>query len=141
MSDKERYGNRDLTYSTWHRVESTRRFLDDFSAWRLGMVDIDDCEYCRFCYAPLALIELAQDIGQQDKPMMVTCNLAQRAGLPAYLVFYTVCGKDISQFRVMQLEPTNGPERILSPAEYAQFLFAFHESHDRDCPKRKGKNG
>lgn len=141
MSDKERYGKRDLTYSNWHRVDSTKRFLDDFSAWRLGMVDIDDCEYCRFCYEPLALIEVAMDIGQYYKPMMVTSNLARRADLPAYLVFYVKSEEDISQFRVTQLEPPGKPERILSPAEYARFLFAFHERHDRDCPKRRGKDG
>ena len=135
MSDKERYGERDLTYSWWHRTASIGRFLPSFEAWRCGMVDIDDVEYCRWCYEPLALIELAQDVGQTYKPAAVTENLAIRAEIPAYLCFYTVSESDITRFRVTSLTDGEYVDKILTPSEYAWFLSSFHESHD--CPKKK----
>lgn len=137
MSDMEKYGQRDLTYSWWHRKASIERFLSDFEAWRLGMVDIDDVEYCRWCYEPLSLIELAQDIGQSHKPAAVTENLAIKAEIPAYLCFYTVSRSDIAQFRVTSLTHGEFVDEIMTPAEYAQFLSSFHDSHQHHCPKQK----
>ena len=64
MSLKERYGKRDLTYSSWHRPESISRFLEKRYAYNLDFIDLDAIEYCHFCKEPLALIELAQDVGQ-----------------------------------------------------------------------------
>ena len=140
MSDRERYGQRDLTYSRWHRIDSIQRYITHKEAWHLGMIDIDDCEYCRHCYEPLALIELAQDVGQEYKPSMVTAKLAERANVPAFQVFYskTKAG-DISEFRLTSLSNTDYADAVLGPCEFAQFLVSFHEKHS--CPKRSTANG
>ncbi len=147
MSDKERYGERDLTYSKWHRMESTKRFLSAFEAWRLGMIDIDDVEYCRWCSMPLHLIETAMDVGQQIKATTVTANLARFGGLPVSRVFYKITNsgsndKDIERFRVLRiLGKDAGQEIVMAPREYARFLFSFHQDHERDCPKKAAPHG
>lgn len=123
MSRDEKYGNRDLTYSKWHRR------LDDFLDW----IDIDCCEYCHNpkCREPLALIELAQDVGQSFKATTVMRKLALKATLPAFLVFYKK-GDDftlITRFRVKQVSPAWSDEIMMSPDDYADFLRKIHLKH------------
>ena len=141
--EREKYNNRRLTYSRWHRRESIRRFLSDFEAWQLGMVDIDDVEYCRFCGEPLALIETAQDFGQR-KSARVTARLAERAGIPAWLVFYTPGPDgDIVRFRVRQVYPSGDGEKIMSPREFAEFLVELRRRHkcrgNMEHPLKRGE--
>lgn len=45
MSAEERYNKRDLSYSTWHRVASIKRFISEKDAKSLGMMDFDFVEY------------------------------------------------------------------------------------------------
>jgi len=78
VSERERYGTRDLAFSAYHRTLP--------ADW--GMIDIDGCLYCRRCNAVLALIETAQDVGQKTKATTITCALSGRAGIPTYLIFY-----------------------------------------------------
>ena len=87
MSMEERYGSRDLTYSAWHRT------LDP----SLHYIDLDAIEYCAQCKEPLALLELAQDVGQGWKATTVLRKLARKARLPAYLVFWKKEGDEIVQ--------------------------------------------
>jgi len=144
MSEKERYGTRDLTYSDWHRTHSTKRFLGARQAFRLGAIDIDDCEYDRETNEPLALIEVARDVGQSYKPAHVMARLAQRAGLPAWVALFArepcalmavpcvMCGGsgqvqkfDISGFRVA---PAHRQEwQHMDPAVYARWLLSMRE--------------
>ena len=87
-------------------------------------------EYCSICHEPLALIEVAKDSGQSHKSHMVTKKLAEKAGLPAYVVFYKVNEKgEIIQFRVRQVAPTEGEEQIMTPEQYADFLRKLHRKH------------
>jgi len=65
--DEERFGTRDLTYSGWHRTDSTKRYIGREKAYELSYIDIDAVEYCRICCQPLLLIELARDVGQKHK--------------------------------------------------------------------------
>lgn len=120
---QEKYGTRDLTYSKWHRT------LDD----ELTYIDLDCIEYCADCKHPLVLIELARDVGQSYKATTVMRNLASKAGLPAYLVFYRVSNGDlgpIDLFRVKQVSPTFDQEqRKMTPDEYSQFLRSFRGQH------------
>jgi len=128
MSDEERYGVRDLTYSKWHRPSS------GFLGTNISYIDLDCCEYCKVCYTPLALLELAKDVGQPDKAVMVTHHLAKQANLPAYLVFYRpnpdVRG-GIDRFRIRQIYPEGSFsfELMLAPDDYASWLTAFHDEH------------
>jgi hypothetical protein len=132
---EERFGNRDRTYSAWHRRLSVRRFVGLEKAQLLSMIDLDGALYCEFdgsTSEPLALIETALDRGQSRKTATVTRRLAQRARLPAYVVLYQPAAYgnpadpsqcDIQQFRVRRLWPC--PERqwrSLNPLEWAEAL-------------------
>ena len=132
---EERFGTRDLTYSAWHRRGSVRRFVGIDRAQLLSMIDVDGAMYVEFDHEekePLALIEVARDVGQSFKAATVVRRLAKRAQLPAYLVLYLPGAapnpadpehRDIDRFRVRRLWPK--PEeawRELSPAEWATGL-------------------
>lgn len=142
MSLKERFGQRDLTYSKWHRPKSMARFLDDRYAYNLDFIDLDAIEYCYFCKEPLALLELARDVGQPYKSTTVCCNLANRANLPAYLTFYTPRNGDIVEFRVQQVAPSFEEYGILTPREYAGLLQSLREDHYPECERcnKKGEH-
>lgn len=129
MTATERYGTRDLTYSDWHRAASIKRFLPVLQASVLNYIDIDACEYCHFCRETLALIETAIDIGQTNKATTVTRNLANKANVPAYLVYYTPIGGDVTRFRVKQVAPMFTDEKIMNPSEYAAFLWGLRIAH------------
>ena len=60
MARHEKYYNRPSHYSSWHRT------LDD----RFAMVDIDALHFCDVCKTPLAVMELAQDVGQHKKSFL-----------------------------------------------------------------------
>ncbi len=119
MSQQERFGTRDLTYSAWHRAASIRRFVGPAKAVTLGAIDLDGVMFVEYedgSREPVALIEFAMDTGQRDKPALVMKRLAQRCAppLPAYVVLYTVSDKrnpaapqhrDISFFRVRRVCP------------------------------------
>lgn len=137
---EERYGDRDLAYSAWHRRLSTRRFIGIERATRLSMIDLDGALYVEFddcTREPLALVETARDEGQVTKVATVTARLAQRAGLPAYAVLYRVSDTpnpadrrwpDIAGFRVRRVWPQPEPAwRELSPAEWARALLQIRE--------------
>lgn len=130
----ERYPTRDRSYGIWHRVKSIGRFLAPRQANTLTMADLDSVLFAEYEYGnklPLCLIEVARDIGQ-DKPAGVIRNLAQLAGIPAYVALYTHSDlpnpsnsnwPDIDRFRVKRLWPH--PEdawRTLTPDEWAKAL-------------------
>lgn len=122
MSRWERFGTRDLTYSKWHREQ-----LED----AITYIDIDAAEYCQRCRRPLALIELARDVGQSHKTVTVIRNLARLAGIAAYLVLYKLDGNgEIERFRVTTIEPRRGAESVMAPADFANLLRALRVSHD-----------
>lgn len=133
-------GERDLTYSAWHRQRSTQRFIGIDRAQSLGMIDIDCVlfvEYDTHTREPLALIETARDVGQRHKPATVTAALARRAGIPAFTVLYEAANDpnpadgrfpDIAQFRVRRLWPQ--PERswrVVKPEQWAQALLHIRQ--------------
>lgn len=121
----ERYGTRDLAYSQWHRLQGDH----------LAYIDIDSLEYCNICKRPLALIELAQDVGQQHKSTSVMKRLAFMSNLPAYLVLYKKPAVDASEilgFRVKQLLPFQAADfLIMTPIEYRSFLNQLRDEHLR----------
>ncbi len=131
MSQQERYGSRDLTYSAWHRKDSTGRFVGIGLASTLTMIDVD-CVECDRYNKPIALIETARDVGQPYKPATMTTELAMLSGLVAYLVLYTPSQRknpaypeyqDIDSFRVKRLWPE--PEHfftIYTPEEWTRRL-------------------
>ncbi len=117
MSERERTGHRDLTYSAWHRT------LDP----SLHYIDLDDVEFCAVCKKPLALIEVARDSGQW-KPASVTWTLAKLAGLPAWCILYRVDEEgQIVSFRVRRLPETQFD--MLTPEEYEDLLLNLRKKH------------
>jgi hypothetical protein len=134
MSQRERYGRRDLTYSAWHRVESTRRFVGVEKAQALGMIDLDAVPFVEYddgSKEPLALIETARDVGQSLKVATVTKNLAKRSGLSAFTVLYTPGQRpnpadpawpDIEVFRVARIWPEPTGWVAVSPSLWAHSL-------------------
>jgi hypothetical protein len=143
MSQEERYGARDLTYSAWHRRLSTRRFVGIEKAQLLAMIDLDMSlwvEYDDRTKEPLALIETAKDVGQRFKSSTVTTNLAKRTQppLPAYVLLYTPSKEcrnpadrrwlDIASFRVKRLWPNPEPLwRVMTPDDWARFLVTLRD--------------
>lgn len=135
MSQEERWGERDLSYSAWHRVRSIARFVGLEAAQSLKMVDQDVTLYLELdsnTREPLALIEVAIDVGQGEKPASSMARLAARSNLPAFVVLYRKANGvnpadrgqfDIDRFRVRRVWPQ--PEHIwrtLTPAEWAAAL-------------------
>ena len=91
MAQEEVYGTRDRIYSAWHRRMSTRRFVGIEKAQTLAMIDLDASLYVEYddkTKEPIAIMEIARDVGQISKTSTVTRNLARKAGLLAYTVLY-----------------------------------------------------
>lgn len=130
----ERYLNRDRAYGVWHRAPSINRFVDRQAAESLTMVDLDSVLFTEYDHSrkiPLALVEVARDIGQ-EKPAGVMQGLAMLADVPAYVALYTPSEQanpsnpnwsDIDRFRVKRLWPRPEPGwRVMSPAQWARAL-------------------
>ncbi len=140
MSQEERYGTRDRSYSAWHRRKSTRRYIGIENAQLLAMIDLDASLYVEYddgTKEPLALIETARDVGQPYKTFTVTCNLAKMADLPCFVVLYTLSNDpnpadqewpDIVSFRIKRVYPH--PEeiwRVVTPQEWAEGLLKMRK--------------
>ena len=97
MSQEERFGTRDGTYSAWHRRKSTRRFVGEEIAEQLAMIDLDGALFIEAdndTKTPLVLMEVAIDIGQgingkPDKSATIIRKLAEMANIGGLLVLYT----------------------------------------------------
>jgi len=136
MSRDERYGSRDLTFSTWHRYA-----LAD----RVTAIDLDLIEYCQRCRMPLCLIESARDVGQASKPTAVLRELAQIANVVALCILYTPdgtictcksgrriigCTHGVSAFRLRRIHPIDEPFETWQPFELAAWLTQLHDNHE-----------
>ena len=121
---EEIYGERDLCFSGWHRYQLHNN---------LDYIDLDCIEYCHRCNTPVALIELAQDVGQQDKPVTVTRKLAEIADVPSYLVFYKGAGEkrqaQVSSIRIRMIHPHKSDEIELNAKQYELFLVRLRYNH------------
>ena len=107
---------RDRAYGVWHRPQSINRFFGRRQAQSLTMADLDSVLFVQYGYSkklPLALVEVAQDIGQ-EKPTGVIRELAKMSNLPAFVALYTPTRKpnpaspawhDIDGFRVKRVWP------------------------------------
>ena len=140
---EERYGERDLCFSGWHRYQTNRFF---------PMRDLDCIEYCFRCDKPLALIEIACDVGQNEKWVKPMRELAKMAGLPAYIVFYQgnstiirtmlhfYTAKQailklarVDSLRIRRVSPCCSEEMMLTPMQYQAFLIALRVKSKCGC--------
>lgn len=143
---EEIYGARDLSYSKWHRASSIKRFISEKNATQLSMIDVDVCIYVEYAdnlKIPLALIEVAMDVGQEYKTATVTKNLANKANIPAIVLLYKVSKTDknpsdskyydIESFRyktIGNVSPTGVVDKHwinASPEEWANTLVRIRE--------------
>ncbi|MFM0177143.1 hypothetical protein PQR52_01610 [Paraburkholderia aspalathi] len=148
----ELYSCRDRSYGAWHRAPSIARFIDRTQAESLTMADLDSVlftEYDHLGKVPLALVEVARDIGQ-DKPAGVLMRLAQLANVPAYVALYTPTASanpsngnwtDIECFRVQRLwpQPEDGWRR-LTPSQWAHALVRIRDWQMRRFAVREAAN-
>lgn len=149
MSQHERTGRRDPTYSRWHRAASIERYLDSRAeAESLGMIDFDNIgfiEYENGSRTPLLLAEVAYDNGDH-KPATVLTRLGELAKLPVICAQYTTGDvpnpaspdvMDITGFRVRtcwhwdQFRVNREPV-AMSPRGYARWLFRLRDESIRD---------
>ena len=142
MTEYERTGLRSLVYSTWHRTPSLSRYLPREWAHECAMVDLDGIEYCRRCWQPVGLVEIARDNGQQHKSTAVMRACANKLDVPALLVFYTPNDddSDIVAFRVRWIVSARVPPEFrsmfggeLQPATYAELIHWLHARHVSEC--------
>lgn len=135
MSNHERHGTRDLTYSRWHRVMLRRdRKMIDIDVWD---------EWCPECHKPVLLIETAIDIEQDWKAAYVIAQLGADTNVPTLCVLYTPtgekcecepqrpdprCSHGIEKFRVRD-PVTDEPFEMWTPAQLAQRIAAAHDNH------------
>lgn len=113
-----------IAYSTWHRSGPAD----------ISFIDIDWIEYCKECYEPLLLCELAQGLGNDNKPFYATRRLALRAGMPAAVVLYETedgsrVGR-ITQFKIKMVARDVSDWKYVSPPEWAAFLKQLHREHE-----------
>jgi hypothetical protein len=149
---EEQFLIRDRAYGVWHRPRSIERYLDRRQARSMTMADLDSVLFVEYGYdnkLPLALVEVAQDIGQ-EKPTGVIRELAKLSGLPAFAVLYnparhanpvSPAWHDIDAFRVKRVWPC--PEaswRILSPHEWANALVQIRDWQLRRFSSRVAAN-
>ncbi|PQV51816.1 hypothetical protein B0G83_10423 [Paraburkholderia sp. BL21I4N1] len=116
------------------------------------MADLDSVLFVEYGYdgkLPLALVEVAQDIGQ-EKPTGVIRELAKMANLPAFVALYTPATRanpasrawhDIDRFRIKRVWPTPEPDwRTLSPGEWANALLQIRDWQLRRFVSRPASN-
>lgn len=128
MTELERTGTRDLTYSRWHRTKSLSRYVGQRPAFECGLIDIDWCEYCRRCNEPLALVEMMRGPRPKEAPVMTV--LAEKAGVPAYSLSYELDDHgDISLFHLRHLSPDRSQIFTFTPGEWALWLVGLRERH------------
>ncbi|MFX1761903.1 hypothetical protein PWP93_04775 [Paraburkholderia sp. A1RI-2L] len=126
----ELYETRDRAYGIWHRAPSIRRYLCSEQAESLTMVDLDSVlftEYDNAGKVPLALVEVARDVGQ-EKPAP-----AANPSNPNW--------DDIESFRVRRMWPR--PEagwRILTPGQWARALVQIRGWQMRRFEAREAAN-
>lgn len=124
MSREERFNTRDLLFSRWHRT------LPD----NITCIDVDFLEYCQICREPLALIELARDVGQSYKPTLVLERLAKAAKIDAYLILYKpndAAEHGIAGARVARVYPTRQNLVQYTMDEVERLLVGIHEKHEK----------
>ena len=129
---RQNYYNDGDWYSEFHRAVEKK----------LAYIDIDSVGSCHRCWDPLYLAETVFDKGQSYKTTTTTERLAKLAGLPSFLVFYKVNDRKIVSFRIRQLTPEKGEEKLMLPTGWIQVMQLIQERHDLICKKRGSeKNG
>jgi len=121
-------------YSSWHRNETHSC---------LGFSDIDHVSTCTSCLKPLFLAESVFDNGQGwNKPHKVTKELAEMAGIPAFIVWYKLIKDKMVYVHIKKIAPDykNGYSSKpikLTPDEWLQFIEHKEVEHYPNCKNKE----
>lgn len=118
----------------------------------MTMADLDSVLFVEYGYdnkLPLALVEVARDIGQ-EKPTGLIREFARMANLPAFVSLYTPSPRanpaspawhDIDGFRVRRVWPRPEPKwRSLTPGQWADALVQIRDWQLRKYSSRAAAN-
>ena len=119
-------------YSLWHRSQHNG----------IAMVDIDKIATCCACSEPLFLAETVRYVNQGfKKGHSVTKNLAIKAGLPAFIIWYRMVGNMFMGVKVKRIAPDYKNGYSSEPIDYTadqwlQYLEYKQLQHYPNCKKK-----
>ena len=114
-------------------------FGDYYSEWfrnnisGAGYCDIDQVSICinKPCWQPLAIVETVYDTGKYNKYTTVVEYIAEKLGIPAYLVYYKPTAMDTNslELKIMRLKPLKSV--LEGSAEMQHNLLQINKSTSR----------
>jgi hypothetical protein len=124
------YFNSGDHYSEWHRIHEG-----------IAMIDIDSVEICsnKGCWQPLAIIENVYDVGKYNKYTTVVEFIAEKLGIPAYLVYYKPIGtsQQSLEFKIMRLKPFKSVLEGVYEEDWLAELRSLQDEHRKVCKHNK----
>lgn len=122
MSLQEITGERDLTFSDWHRPPT----LPEDCSW----IDIDCCQFCKYCQSPLALIELTKCSDRDDlesrcrrKVASMTERIGIKLGIPVFKIAHWGVPLEVAA-----IQRVGRPEIVIYNSEkLAKFIDRIHD--------------
>lgn len=121
MSLREITGERDLTFSEWHR-----NHLPEDCSW----IDIDCCQFCKYCQSPLALIELTKCCDRDDleercrrKVAAITERIGIKLNIPVFKIAHWGVPLELAA-----IQRVGQPEIVLYDVEgLTEFIDRLHD--------------
>jgi hypothetical protein len=179
MSRQERTGDRPSHFSAFQRLIGT---LNTTIESRCKMVDIDGTLYCKRCYececatcgsngdrdlpGILCLVEheIFNPVTErpiEEKTISLTKRLAQRAGIPAYVIQLHIFNPKalmddepepvvipddtkistllpITKFVIMRVYPTKSSPVEMTPEQLEDWFMALYDKHEKVCNHPSG---
>ncbi len=124
------YFNSGDHYSEWHRIHEG-----------IAMIDIDSVEICsnKGCWQPLAIIENVYDVGKYNKYTTVVEFIAEKLGIPAYLVYYKPIGtsQQSLEFKIMRLKSFKSVLEGVYEEDWLAELRSLQDEHRKVCKHNK----
>ena len=124
------YFNSGDHYSEWHRIHEG-----------IAMIDIDSVEICsnKGCWQPLAIIENVYDVGKYNKYTTVVEFIAEKLGIPAYLLYYKPIGtsQQSLEFKIMRLKPFKSVLEGVYEEDWLAELRSLQDEHRKVCKHNK----
>ena len=122
-------------------------FGDYYSEWfrnnisGAGYCDIDQVSICinKPCWQPLAIVETVYDTGKYNKYTTVVEYLAEKLGIPAYLVYYKPTAMDTNslELKIMRLKPLKSELEGVYEGDWAMEMIQLQEEHNKVCKHKK----
>ena len=120
-------------YSSWHRKNHGS----------IAMADIDKISVCNACLEPLFIAETVFNNGQGwNKPHKITKRLAEKASIPAFIIWYKLVGEMLIFLHVKKIAPDypggyNSEPKRLTPDQWLQYLEFKQVQHYPNCKNKE----